>query len=76
MLYCVCIAVCPGGGGGGDSDEIDKRLKAAADSVFGSNPLPKLEKFTFKVRAAAFTQQTVTCTLCTLNPVYMLSLQR
>ena len=56
MLYSVCIAVCPGGGGsgGGDSDEIDKRLKAAADSVFGSNPLPKLEKFTFKVPSSSF----------------------
>ena len=29
--------------------ERDKRLKEAAESVFGSNPLPKLEKFTFKV---------------------------
>jgi hypothetical protein len=33
--------------------ETDKRLKAAAESVFGTNPLPKLDKFTFKVCAVA-----------------------
>ena len=40
-------------GGSSTYSETDKRLKAAAESVFGTNPLPKLEKFTFKVCAVA-----------------------